>query len=356
MVEKSYIFVPAPRLVCVELNPGPPRSKHLTDEEKWAVISLWKIDKVGTRAIAKKLKIRRKNVKQLIHKYQETGSVSTKSGQGRKRKLSSADVTRILKKAKTGKSARAIAQEEAKTHGGTMGRETIRRALKGSGLQYMNKLVREQLSNEHMRKRREYATKRILDDWKNVLFSDEKTFWLGAQEKKAWQDPKHRTLTFKRRYTPKLQVWGGIGHYFKTRLYFFEQNMDAKLYVKILKARLPPSCSDDCPDNLLGAWIFQQDNDPKHKAGIATQLLDEIAPDRIKDHPPSSPDFNIIEDVWAHMDRERKKKNISSIDHLKEELTQIWENLPWEFVRKSVASMPRRLQQCLHRHGQRTEY
>ena len=356
MAEILQKIVPAPRLVGVELNPGPRRGEHMSDEERWAVINLWNIENLGTRKIAKKLNLQRKNVQHLIRKYNETGTVSNKPGQGRKRKLSPGDVTRIKKQVKSGKSAEEIAREEAKTHGGKMSSTTIRNALKESGLRYVSKEEREKLSEVHMQKRREFATRHMQDDWKNVLFSDEKSFWLGAEEKKGWQDPKHRTLIMKHQYAPKLQVWGGVGHFFKTELYFFEQNMDAELYRKILKNRLPPKCQEDCPDDLLGSWIFLQDNDPKHKAHKMMELLDEIAPDWMKDYPPKSPDFNIIEDVWSYLDRERKKKKCLSIDQLKRVLSRAWEKLPLEFVRKSVESMPRRLQKCLDLRGQRTNY
>jgi len=52
-----------------------------------------------------------------------------------------------------------------------------------------------------------------------------------------------------------------------------------------------------------------------HKAHDTTTLLDEIAPDRIQNHSAKSPDFNCVEDIWSHMDREiRKQRNISDIE------------------------------------------
>ena len=107
-----------------------------------------------------------------------------------------------------------------------------------------------------------------------------------------------------------MTVWGAIGHYFKTGLYFFRENLKAKLYQKILNARLPPNYSVDCPSGIRGGWIFLQDNDPKHTAISTTALLDELAPDRIRDHPPRSPDLNPMEDIWSYLDGEIKKKRI----------------------------------------------
>lgn len=105
-----------------------------------------------------------------------------------------------------------------------------------------------------------------------------------------------------------------------------------------------------------GGWTFLQDNDPKHKSEVITELLDKIAPDRITDHPSNSPDFNVIEDAWSYLDSEVKKKNIKSIPELKKELSRAWKDLSWEHIRKSVASMSHRMQQCVKRKGQRTDY
>jgi hypothetical protein len=82
--------------------------------------------------------------------------------------------------------------------------------------------------------------------------------------------------------------------------------MDAKLYQTILQSRLQERkivYSNDCPARLRGNWSFVQDNDPKHKAATTMQLLREMLGDRIIPHPPSSPDLNIMEDLWSYLNR-----------------------------------------------------
>ena len=180
--------------------------------------------------------------------------------------------------------------------------------------------------------------------------------FLGASEAKCWQDPHDRKTRKKLRHPKKLHVWGGIGHYFKTKLYFFQRNLDAEFLNEIIAKRLPPYFSPDCPESLRAGWRFIQDNDPKHKSDTTTELLDEIAPDRIRDHPSNSPDFSPMEDAWSYLDQEVKKKNINSIPQLKRYLAKLWKDLSWDYIRKSVASMPHRLQQCIDRKGQRTDY
>lgn len=210
LVKKCPKVVPAPRLVNVELNPGPRSGQHLSEEQKWGVINQWKVDKLGAKSISKKMKISLKSVKNIIRKYKETNSIATRPGQGRKRKLSRTEVGKIKKKAKTGKSAKTLAQEESKKLGKPISETTIRRELKASGLKYLGKEEREELTASQMAKRISFATTRMDYNWRNVLFTDEKSFWIGSEEEKAWQDPSHRTVRYTRRYAPKIHVWAGI--------------------------------------------------------------------------------------------------------------------------------------------------
>ena len=355
-------FVPAPTLIGIHPNPGPTRGQEWTEEEKYRVIVRWKYDRKSIHAIAKEMNSDRTTVRRLIQKYEETGSVKRRSGQGRKRKLTKTDERKMRKKALTGQKATEIArdynrkQESKGDSHSSVSARTVRRTLKTTGLAYLAVTPRQALTQAQIAARLAYARGRLDDDWTPVLFVDEKTFVIGASEDKAWQDPKNRKTRPKLIHPPKIQVWGGIGHYFKTKLYFFEENLTAKLYKQILNKRLPPYYSSDCPSHKRGSWILLQDNDPKHKSQLVTDLLEEITPDRIPDHPAYSPDFNVMEDAWASLDREIKKQRITTIPQLKRALTKAWNNLDWDIMLKSVASMGRRLQQCIDRRGERTDY
>ena len=85
------------------------------------------------------------------------------------------------------------------------------------------------------------------------------------------------------------------------------------------------------------------------------ETVEKIVGDRLVVHPPLSPDLNTIEDMWSYLDRKVKEAEVTNIHHLKRVLNKEWKNLPWSLIRKSVDSMPRRLQKCLEGGG-RTEY
>jgi len=125
---------------------------------------------------------------------------------------------------------------------------------------------------------------------------------------------------------------------------------------KILKEHVPPLHFYDLPIRHQNKWIFVQDNDPKHKSKICTELLDKIAPDRLRDFPAMSADFNPIEDIWSIIDHSLQHKKIKTMAQLKKALKVEWKNLDMKHIRQSVESMPRRLQECIHLKGKRTSY
>jgi uncharacterized protein (DUF2267 family) len=341
-------FVPAPRLVGIEPNPGPSR---LTDYQKWKIIFLDE-QKNNYSKIAREVGCDRDSVSRILEKFKTTRDVKELEGRGRKRKLSAAEEKVVTRKAKEGKSARKIASESKKT----VSEHTIRNILHKHKFFYLPKKRVQRLSKKHREKRIEYATKMMDSDWRSVLFTDEKSFWLGTGKVNTWQQLDHRDIEEFEKYTPKLHVWGSIGYYFKTPLFFFEENMNGIVPGHHLSTTSPKILRSRLSKVLRKKWHFLQDNDPKHKAKNSMVLLRELTGNRIYNHPPNSPDFNVMEDVWSYLDREVRGTKITTIRGLKQKLQQLWKDLPWTKFRPSVNSMRTRLQQCLDRQGARTDY
>lgn len=352
---KKPNFVPAPFLVGVELNPGPIPSEHLSEKDRWWIVFYSEENRLNPTQISRKMGCTRRTVYEVLEKERETHSVKDRPRSGRKRKLTTAEEKRVVKKAQ--KVGATQAARDFSSHGSkTITDFTVRKVLKKYKFFYLKRKKIPRLTQDQKEKRMNYAREMMDIDWNSVLFTDEKSFWLGSTTDSAWQQRNHRIEVETSKWTPKLHVWGGIGSYFKSKLYFFEENMKAPLYQQILRQRLPPTSAPDCPRKKRKQWYFVQDNDPKHKSKKSMELIRELTENRFYKHPPLSPDFNVMEDVWSYLDREVRKSRVTSIRGLKCKLTQLWDSITWEQFRPNVESMPQRLQQCLNRHGGRTDY
>src|SRR6185437_9299131 len=255
MAIKQEFMIPAPLLVGIELNPGP----ALTQEQRRKIL-FWKQDAgLSNSAIAKKLGIDRKTVQLWVKRGKKNLSLQNLRGQGRKRRFTVKQEERIAKKAKKkGKDAPEIAKEMSEKLGESVSPYTIQRVLQRQGLKYLVRLKREQITSSQAIKRLQFSKKRLNDDWKFALFTDEKTFQVGSTHQMAWQDPNDRETFDFQRHPKKIHVWGGIGLHFKTKLYFFDKILDASLFCKILKARLPPAYSYGLSPRDHDKWVLVQ--------------------------------------------------------------------------------------------------
>ena len=71
------------------------------------------------------------------------------------------------------------------------------------------------------------------------------------------------------------------------------------------------------PKKVKGKWVFQQDNSPVHKSKVSMSTVEELVGKRFIPHPPLSPDFNPIEDMWSYLDRKVKQAQVTVLDILK---------------------------------------
>ncbi|GFS78969.1 transposable element Tcb1 transposase [Trichonephila clavipes] len=72
--------------------------------------------------------------------------------------------------------------------------------------------------------------------------------------------------------------------------------------------------------------------------------------------PLQSPDLNVIENLWSHLERAVQKHQITSKKQLKSVLQEEWLNIAPETTRHLVESMPRRLEAVISAKGYATKY
>lgn len=150
----------------------------------------------------------------------------------------------------------------------------------------------------------------------------------------------------------KLMVWGFITSSGPGTLTFVDGSITADKYVDILRHNLVPFLEDQ-PLSYWTRWVFQHDNAAPHSANVTRKFLLEQKIS-VTSWPSLSPDLNPIENVWALMKREVRKKNLSSLEALRREIIVAWNNIVTpSLCQRLFASMPRRLMKVICNRGLR---
>ncbi len=160
-------------------------------------------------------------------------------------------------------------------------RQTIRNYLHSEDLH--GRIARKVplLSPKNINRRKELCnswSSWTLKKWKKVLFSDETKINLFSSDGKVTVWRKLSTAFNSRNCVPtvkhgggSLMVWGCFSYEGVGKLVFIDGIMDKYQYKRILAENLDKSCE------MLGLpvdFIFQQDNDPKHKSKYVMEFFD----------------------------------------------------------------------------------
>lgn len=239
--------------------------------------------------------------------------------------------------------------------------QTVRNQLHKSGLKSRVARRKPDLTDKHKRDRLKFAHEHIgkpLSFWEKVLWTDEsKIVSKPNPRRKVWRpvgralDPRYVNGTQKGR-TTTIMVHGTCSSAGVGTLELIESIMTARVYVDVIQSTLYASKFKlGLPDD----WLFMQDNDPKHTAGLTDAWLDANEIKKLN-WPANSPDLNPIEHLWEVLKRcflgtgQRSKEAVFAA------VKNVWEEIPPQTVANLVASMPDRLKAVIEAHGGHTKY
>lgn len=205
-------------------------------------------------------------------------------------------------------------------------------------------------------------------DWtvrqfRRVLWSDESTVSLFQQGScsRVWREPKEEwnveCVTSTVKHSPRRMYWDAFSWYGVGPLIPIHGSVTAASYTETLQRHLLPALEGFPGISDRGRPLFQQDNARPHTAKLTKRFLTENHV-RVVDWPAQSPDLNPIENVWHELKRmvQRNPNKLANLTELDTQVLQAWGNVPPEFCRRLVDSMPRRIAACIAAAGGPTKY
>src|SRR6266542_4642470 len=250
---------------------------YITREQRRTVITtLWQNGTRNAKALHKITSIPLSTVYDYIKKLKKSGSIKDLPRSGRPRKLSPRKCRHLGSLVSKNKfsTCAEIANSLNKTH---------------TNLNISKRAVLRELHNV------EFAMKYQGQNWNQVVFSDETTFQMFQNTQKvfykAGTQPPQKPMV---KHLYKVHAWGAFSAKGQVGFLLFTGIMDSTFYREILNENL----FDNANTVMERRWIFQQDNDPKHKARETMDLLAQKCP-RILEWPSNSPNLNLIENLWS---------------------------------------------------------
>lgn len=299
---------------------------------------------------------------------------------GRPRKLTIQDAQNLKLMFRLGKVKSALQATKAfnKENESPVSANTIRRALHEIGGEAKRVIKKPFLTREHRKARKEFADKYkdwTEDDWSRVVWTDEskisrihsdgnRYIWIFNENHDTQRNKKvidqSRVIGTAKHGGGSIIVWGCMTWEGPGYLVNIKGGLDAHLYISILKEDLMATLQDYNIDP--DRFIFQQDNDPKHKASLTMEYLKSIGlteeSERYLPWPPQSADLNPIEHLWKYVNDKLDEypEPAKGMVELWERLAHEWYNISKETCRNLIRSMPNRLQAVIEAKGGPTGY
>jgi hypothetical protein len=238
---------------------------------------------------------------------------------------------------------------------------TVRRRLQDAGLHGRRPAKKPSISKKNRIARVAWARAHLhwgRQDWANHVFSDESKFNLFGTDGIKWIrrpvgcrfDPSYQLQTVKHG-GGSVMVWGCFSGTSIGPLRRITSIMDRFVYEDILENTMRPWARS----TVGRAFVFQQDNDPKHTSKHIKEWFRRRHVDLL-DWPSQSPDLNPIEHLWEHVERQLRGVRASNANQKFDQLQDVWQAIPMSVIDTLLDSMPRRCQTVIDAKGFPTKY
>ena len=204
---------------------------------------------------------------------------------------------------------------------------TISRVLNENGIYSYSKKKKPKLTKIQKIKRKKFCEKYLfftIEDWSEVLFTDESPFLLYSKNgnQKVWRtkgtELEENNIQTMIKHGPKINIWASMSYEGVGSIHLINGIMDSIQYAKILDKYLRNDGIQLCGES----FILMQDNDPKHNSRLVSNWLDDHLIPAL-DWPPNSPDLNPIENLFSFIKKELKKIEISNSKDLWEKVQDL---------------------------------
>lgn len=338
--------------------------------------------------------VSRDTVRRWVNRYKKTDSVKTREGAGRKPSLSTATIDLATDMLVGGKYAgtRHVADELHKAGLSAsckpLHRTTVSRLVKARGVQLgvpikaVSGEPEKELSAAMQAKRLKFAMEHKTTNWRTVMFTDRKKFMFRypgcAVRRYSWVHKGGKRQARKASRLVGVNVYAGITKFGITKVHCVAGTHNQKTmhtnmkgqgaksitkteYKEVLEKTLIPEGTRIFRNVGISRWVFQQDNDPCHKAAAGiidtwNQQHSGVQVSLLSNWPGNSPDLNCIENLWAWAQAKVDAKGCKTIEEFKDCVIKTLHNVPQKYLQGLVGSMGRRIKACIDNNGGKTKY
>lgn len=338
------------------------KTKELSIDLRKKIIDLHK-SRNSYGDIARRLVIPRSTVQSVVKKFRQYGTTENLPGRGAKPKMSQKTLRKVCREATM--NPRIIltdVKEMLKMQGTSVSVRTIQRQLQKSGLPGRRPRKTPLHKKCHLSARLEYARTHLDQEngfWNRVLWTDETKIELFGhndvrtiRRKKGEAFLPKNTVATVKHGGGSLMFWGAFSSSGTGKLVCIKGIMKSEHYITILDENLKVSAQNL---GLGRRFIFQQDNDPKHRSKAVTAWL-QRQKINVLPWPSMSPDLNPIENLWRELKVRIRRRAPKTLHDLEQVAMNEWKNIPRETCFNLIKNYRERLLQVIKAKGHAINY